>query len=475
MHLPMHYRKSTSETAVPFESPPYAFALLCRGGFEPDLIDELKAWFTVRALSAAVESPQAAVVLVRKADAVPALAELIFARDLMLIGAELPALDNKDRVTPIGKALDQFGPLRSLSVLTPDTEATKPLAPLIGALEARLRGRADSVVRDAGAGLVWMLSGTHALVGQAPAGGGAIFAGGIPRLKFPREAPSRSTLKLDEAFQVLMTTAERDTLLRPGASAVDLGAAPGGWTYQLVMRQIRVTAIDNGRMDGRLLDSGLVQHLREDGFRYRPPRPVDWLVCDMVEKPGRVAELIATWFRAGDCRAAIFNLKLPMKRRFEAWNQAFQQLQALRHAGFSVRARQLYHDREEITVAVIPTGTVSVRTAAAARTSRSTPRPAPVVTPKRGRQDNPARPAAAATRTTPSTTRGARPSGKKSSPQRNSAAGPTTTARATRTAPSVTTAPGKMPGSQRKNAANGTPLRDGRRPGPSGKQRTRPR
>jgi len=330
----------------------HPLALLCRVGFEPDLIEELKAWFHARGAAVTVDSVQPAVVRTGPTSAVPRLTELVFARDLMVVTAELPTLGVKDRITPIGAALDALGPFSSLSVLAPDSEATKPLAPLLGAIDARLQARVQP--GSAPAAAVWMLAGTHAVVGQAPASGGARYPGGIPRLKFPREAPSRSTLKLDEAFQVLLTEAERNALLRPGASAVDLGAAPGGWTYQLVARQMRVTAIDNGRVDAGLMASGLVTHLREDGFRYRPPKPVDWLVCDMVEKPGRVAELVARWFAQGWCRAAVFNLKLPMKRRFEAWTLALQELKALTGKGFMVRARQLYHDREEITVAVVP-------------------------------------------------------------------------------------------------------------------------
>ena len=356
----------------------HRLALLCRVGFEPDLIEELRVWFATRGGSAQLASPQAAVVIVDAANSVPLLTDLVFARDILLVQEELTGLNVKDRVTPIGDTLKKMGPYDQLSFLTPDSETTKPLAPLVGAIEVRLKSTVSAGPGETHAA-VWLLSGTHALVGQAPAGGGAAFLGGIPRLKFPREAPSRSTLKLDEAFQVLLTEAERRGLLRANGCAVDLGAAPGGWTYQLVMRQMRVTAIDNGRMDARLMESGLVTHLREDGFRYRPNKPVDWLVCDMVEQPGRVAELVTRWFSSGWCGAAIFNLKLPMKRRFEAWTSARVMLEPLLKKGFLIRARQLYHDREEITVAVLPSALSSSRTARAEfqvpKAAKPTPRP----------------------------------------------------------------------------------------------------
>ena len=51
---------------------------------------------------------------------------------------------------------------------------------------------------------------------------------GIPRLKFPADAPSRSTLKLEEAFHVFIPADEWDERLANGMWAVDLGACPGG-------------------------------------------------------------------------------------------------------------------------------------------------------------------------------------------------------------------------------------------------------
>ena len=116
------------------------------------------------------------------------------------------------------------------------------------------------------------------------------------------------------------------------------------------LNAIRVAAIDNGPMDAALMESGLVTHVRADGFRYRPQKPVDWLVCDMVEQPRRVAALMAQWFAEGLCRHAIFNLKLPMKKRYEETRLCLDLLADALDGKADIRAKQLYHDREEITV-----------------------------------------------------------------------------------------------------------------------------
>ena len=112
-----------------------------------------------------------------------------------------------------------------------------------------------------------------------------------------------------------------DERLANGMYAVDLGACPGGWTYQLVgKRNMWVSSVDNGPMAQSLMDTGQVTWLREDGFKYRPTRNnISWMVCDMVEKPAKVAALMAQWLVNGWCRETIFNLKLPMKNATKSY------------------------------------------------------------------------------------------------------------------------------------------------------------
>lgn len=179
---------------------------------------------------------------------------------------------------------------------------------------------------------------------------------GIPRLKFPSDAPSRSTLKLEEAFHMFIPYDEWEERLEGGLQAVDLGACPGGWTYQLVKHSMRVQAVDNGPMAESLMETGQVRHLREDGFKFVPTsKNITWLVCDMVEKPAKVAALMTTWMVNGWCRETIFNLKLPMKKRYEEVSHILEKMAAeMKEQGVNalIHAKHLYHDREEITVHV---------------------------------------------------------------------------------------------------------------------------
>jgi len=95
-----------------------------------------------------------------------------------------------------------------------------------------------------------------------------------------------------------------------------------------------------------------VTHLRVDGLTFRPRRPVDWMVCDIAAPPSRVATMVAQWMSEGLARQAIFNLKLPMKKRYdEAVRCRSIIATALARAGIActLALKQLYHDREEIT------------------------------------------------------------------------------------------------------------------------------
>ena len=174
---------------------------------------------------------------------------------------------------------------------------------------------------------------------------------GIARLRMPRAAPSRSAVKLVEALQAFLGKDEA-RLLAAGMKAVDLGAAPGGWSWLLAQRGVRVTAVDNGALKGEAAADALIAHVRADGLSFRPRRPVDWMTCDIVEQPSRIAALVGRWLGDGDARRSIFNLKLPMKRRYDELRRCEATIRdTLTRAGVrhTLAFRHLYHDREEVT------------------------------------------------------------------------------------------------------------------------------
>lgn len=286
---------------------------------------------------------------------------LIFTRQMVFVTgphAELPA---GDRATPlVAAARNWHSAFSALWLETADTNEAKEALGFCRKFEPHLKRALDQAdLLKEGKTLprlhVFFIDSSAAFVGYSHPGNSSNWPMGIPRLKMPRQAPSRSTLKLAEAISELLTPAEQEKL-RAGQRAIDLGAAPGGWTWQLASRGIRVLAVDNGTMAQSVLDTGFVEHLRADGFTFRPRAAVDWLVCDMVDKPARVADLVGRWFERGDCRNAIFNLKLPMKRRYEETRACIEHLSARLERLDQpprLRARQLFHDREEISCVIV--------------------------------------------------------------------------------------------------------------------------
>ena len=180
---------------------------------------------------------------------------------------------------------------------------------------------------------------------------------GIFRLKMPTNAPSRSTLKLEEAIKGFFTPNQEQAMFTHGMRAVDLGACPGGWTYQLVQRKLIVEAVDHGEIDEKLMATGLVEYYSQDGFLYQPKEGnVDWLVCDMIEQPSRVSELMLSWLENGQANAALFNLKLPMNKRHKVVSPIIEKCKDRLHDRFGeviIKAKHLYHNRDEITVLII--------------------------------------------------------------------------------------------------------------------------
>lgn len=292
-----------------------------------------------------------------------------------------------DRVAALLAAIDQLAvdaahapPWCGVWVEHPDSDEGKGLSKLARALQSRL----DATLRQSGRiepGArcrlhVFLADGATAWVGTSDADA-TRWPMGIPRLRRAGPAPSRSAQKLAEA--IIAFLGERGSeLLRPGQRAVDLGAAPGGWTWVLASRGLKVVAVDNGPLKGEVAHDPLVSHLRADGLKWRPPRPVDWLVCDIVERPSRIAELVAGWIADGDAEAAIFNLKLPMKKRYDEVRRC-EGLIAERLRAAGVRAtlslRHLYHDREEVTGYIARHAPAGMRAATSPR-KRSGDKPA---------------------------------------------------------------------------------------------------
>ncbi len=195
---------------------------------------------------------------------------------------------------------------------------------------------------------VWVLSQQQVIstvTRERPARGGDFrspFAPAAARLPIDPLAPCRSYYKLEEALLHARQTP------RPGDLCVDLGAAPGGWTWSALKRGARVIAVDAADLAEQVAAHPRCEHRRDNGFEFMPPQPVDWLFCDMIVKPLAAIGLLERWLQASACRSFVMNVKF----RGREPGSFLPEIERLRST-FGLRnlkIRHLYYDRSEITL-----------------------------------------------------------------------------------------------------------------------------
>ncbi|HVY62782.1 MAG TPA: SAM-dependent methyltransferase, partial [Planctomycetota bacterium] len=166
--------------------------------------------------------------------------------------------------------------------------------------------------------------------------------GGDP--EYPIEPISRAAAKLREALTHL------DPPLAPGSSALDVGAAPGGFTSVLLDRGARVLAIDPAPLDARLAGRPGLTAFRgyADDFPLERVPALDLITCDAVCRPADVARFLARFVtRLSPSGRAIITLKLrpapPPGEQIRGAAAVFEPLLALE------RVRHLFANRCEVT------------------------------------------------------------------------------------------------------------------------------
>ncbi len=289
--------------------------------------------------------------------------ELAFARQGFLV-AETTSASGSEIARAIATALHAASRVPvawAFDIWVPDSDVANPLNAAATALEAEtLREIATiaaswSVTRVPDARVAFSENGLYAQVCLLPdrrcaVGVGwardaiSLAPGGRLRVHVPSAAPSRAAMKLLEAFAWL------DRAPEPGDLCVDLGAAPGGWTWVLLEKyRTRVLAVDPANLDKSVVGQRGLVHLRADAFKIEPEETMDWLFCDMAFRPLEVAGLLAKWARRQWARMLIANIKLPMRKKAEIMARVRD---ILEDGGWTnLRVRQLYHDRDECTIA----------------------------------------------------------------------------------------------------------------------------
>ncbi|NQX63252.1 SAM-dependent methyltransferase [Paenibacillus qinlingensis] len=169
------------------------------------------------------------------------------------------------------------------------------------------------------------------------------WSGGAIRFMKEEDQISRAKFKLLEAeqrFGIDFSVARK---------AIDIGAAPGGWTSLLLERGLKVTAIDPAAMNPRLLGNPLLTFLKKNANDVKlRENEFDLLVCDMSWDPRQMGRLVSDLlFSLQSGGTAIVTVKLMHKKPFQTVRDI---LHIFEDSLFLLKAKQLFHNREELTL-----------------------------------------------------------------------------------------------------------------------------
>jgi 23S rRNA (cytidine2498-2'-O)-methyltransferase len=153
--------------------------------------------------------------------------------------------------------------------------------------------------------------------------------------------PNRAYLKLWEALTLLGRRPQA------GETCLDLGAAPGGWTWVLAKLGARVIAVDKASLEPRIAAMPGVEMRRDSAFALDPAAigPVDWLFCDVICYPARLLQLVERWRASGLARSMVCTIKFQGPTDHDA-ARAFAAIPGS-------QLMHLHHNKHELTWALL--------------------------------------------------------------------------------------------------------------------------
>lgn len=169
------------------------------------------------------------------------------------------------------------------------------------------------------------------------------WSGGIVRFSKEEEQVSRAEFKLLEAFEVFQL---KDLHCE---KALDLGASPGGWTRVLAEMGCKVTAVDRAPLDPAIQKLKGVRFIKKDAVHFRDEKETyDIIVNDMNRDPQQSAKAVIIVSETLKHNGLlIMTIKLQGK---SSEKLIAKTLDTLKESFEILSVRQLYHNRDEVTV-----------------------------------------------------------------------------------------------------------------------------
>ncbi len=159
---------------------------------------------------------------------------------------------------------------------------------------------------------------------------------------------SRQAREVNRAEFKLIEALRKFRLNLPAGRALDLGAAPGGWTKVLAEAGMQVVAVDPAELSEKVARLATVTHIKARAEDYLGEGDFDLLVNDMNIDPEASARLMvrmAPFLRSG--AYALMTVKLVIRNPDRLLNNITP---ILTSAFDLIKVKNLFHNRFELTV-----------------------------------------------------------------------------------------------------------------------------
>ncbi|KAB8029804.1 SAM-dependent methyltransferase [Fluviispira multicolorata] len=183
---------------------------------------------------------------------------------------------------------------------------------------------------------------------STPSEAGSFFAGGRRYVGVSNESiASRAAAKFVEATESLQLSGIKTDNAKKW---LELGAAPGGITHELIEKKCEVWAVDKADMDEDIVENPLVHFYKIDAREFKVRMTFDALMCDLNGPAFLSAKICSektSLLRKGGI--IIHTLKIHSANEFEKDYELTLKEFALQNCQF-LYARHLYNNKQEVTL-----------------------------------------------------------------------------------------------------------------------------
>lgn len=149
--------------------------------------------------------------------------------------------------------------------------------------------------------------------------------------------PNRAYLKLWEVF----TT--NDFKIKPDDCALEIGAAPGGWSWVLSQYFKKVYTFDRADLYPKIKKIKNITHIQGDAFKINPDeyKDVTWFFSDLICTPEKILETIEFWLAQSRVKNFVCTIKFKGDTPFEVIEKLLKIPDS--------KIVRLYHNKNEVT------------------------------------------------------------------------------------------------------------------------------